>query len=92
MNIFEKHPTQDAYRYGASFTPYAVVAVDKRFSDAELAAEYLAAELTCRVRSSRCERYPEPAMWDHYERGVEQASTIRRFATLPNYDEEPAAS
>jgi hypothetical protein len=40
MRVYEKHPTSDAYRFGPSYTPYAIVAVDKRFTGPELAAEY----------------------------------------------------
>lgn len=40
LQIFEKHPTADAYRVGGFYSPYALVSRDKRFSDAELAAEY----------------------------------------------------
>jgi hypothetical protein len=40
LQIFEKHPTADAYRVGGVYSPYALVSQDKRFSDAELAAEY----------------------------------------------------
>lgn len=37
---FEKHPHADAYKVGGSFTPYAIVARDKRFTTAELLAQY----------------------------------------------------
>jgi len=40
LQIFEKHPEADAYRVGHAFTPYAILATEKRFTDAELAAEY----------------------------------------------------
>jgi len=45
LQIFEKHPTADAYRVGGFYSPYALVSAEKRFSDAELAAEYWAAAL-----------------------------------------------
>lgn len=38
--IYEKHPTADAYRVGGAFQPYAIIATEKRFTGAELAAEY----------------------------------------------------
>lgn len=44
LQVFEKHPTVDAYRFGPSFTPYAVVAKPKRFTTAELLAQYWFAE------------------------------------------------
>jgi len=40
LQIFEKHPEADAYRVGGFYSPYALVSQDKRFTDAELAAEY----------------------------------------------------
>ena len=40
LQIFEKHLTADAYRVGGFYSPYALVSTEKRFSDAELAAEY----------------------------------------------------
>ena len=40
LQVFEKHPTLDAYKFGPSFTPHAIVAVEKRFSTAELMAQY----------------------------------------------------
>jgi len=40
FTIYEKHPTADAYRVGGFYSPYALVATDKRFSGAELMAEY----------------------------------------------------
>jgi hypothetical protein len=79
FTIYEKHPTLDAYRYGPSFTPYAIVAVDKRFSDAELAAE-----LHNAARD-------EDMHW--VQTGEDDGplsiivSTLERFATLPHFDE-----
>jgi len=40
LRVFEKHPATDAYRFGPSFTPYAIVATEKRFTAAELLAQY----------------------------------------------------
>lgn len=40
LQIFEKHPEADAYRFGPSFTPHAIVATEKRFTAAELLAQY----------------------------------------------------
>jgi len=74
MEIFEKHPTADAYRVGGFYSPYALVSADKRFSDAELAAEYWQA---C---SNYQSRFPPVAKeWD-------VAETMSRFAILPHFD------
>ena len=40
LTIYPKHPAADAYRVGGFYSPYCLVATNKRFSDAELAAEY----------------------------------------------------
>ena len=40
LHIYDKHPDADAYRVGGFFSPYCLVSRDKRFSDAELAAEW----------------------------------------------------
>lgn len=96
LQVFEKHPAADAYRIGGAFTPYAIVAKDKRFTDAELAAEVFSAifhEAECEVRGRKIERQvPGHPAIDHYvtqnhEFG-RQAGIIARFATLPHYDEE----
>lgn len=41
LRIFEKHPYADAYRVGGFYSPYCLVSQNKRFSDAELAAEVI---------------------------------------------------
>lgn len=86
MQIFEKHPTMDAYRVGGAYTPYAVVAEDKRFTGSELAAEYW-------LLSSRRQRMlgyddgpgSETRKMANIDR--ERMNIIHRFATLPHYDE-----
>ena len=76
LRIHEKHPTLDAYRFGPSYTPYAIVAVDKRFTDSELVAEYWAAhgEANAFMTGNQPLRFSRRA-------------TLRRFATRPHYDE-----
>lgn len=77
--MFEKHPNADAYRIGGAFTPHAIVAVDKRFTDAELAAEYHRAgddmAETHYDRESKPDMEPIPRI-------------LHRFATLPHFDED----
>ncbi|MFB8368565.1 hypothetical protein ACFC25_04285 [Pseudarthrobacter sp. NPDC055928] len=88
LELFPKHPDMDAYRVGGAYQPYAVVAVDKRFSDAELCAEYQNSRLISYVRQKRTHNYPgDMVLFDHYERGLEQEWLLERFATLPHYDE-----
>jgi hypothetical protein len=86
LTIFEKHPRTEGaggpvYRVGGSFTPYAIVATEKRFTDAELAAEYWSAA------EEATSRYFRAMDADEAQR-IEGA--ILRFATLPHYDEEPS--
>lgn len=40
LQVFEKHPTADAYRVGGFYSPYCLVATEKRFHPGEVAAEY----------------------------------------------------
>ena len=66
-----------------------VIEDDKRFTDAELAAEYQNSRLVSYVRHKRTQNYPtDMTLFDHYERGLEQEWTLERFATLPHYDED----
>jgi len=91
LAIYEKHPAAPSpvYRVGGSFTPYAIVAKDKRFTDAELAAEFQFSRLSSRVRFARTQNYPtDMTLFDHYEKGLYEEWTLERFATLPHYDEE----
>jgi len=83
LELFPKHPEADAYRVGGAYQPYAVVAVDKRFSDAELMAE------THRATSLEYAAKAEPSEYKPgtQQRASIQASTLARFALLPHYDE-----
>jgi hypothetical protein len=89
LTIYEKHPTLDAYRFGPSFTPYAVVAKDKRLTDPELGAILW-------FHVSR-EAHAEAMGWrtghaqDWINTNQEECRIVRileRFASLPHYDEE----
>jgi len=77
LQIFEKHPEADAYRVGGFYSPYALVSQDKRFSDAELAAEYHQADAAC------------THAWNEGEFTAEKQEvfmTFERFASLPHFD------
>jgi len=76
LQIFEKHPTADAYRVGGFYSPYALVSQDKRFTDAALAAEYWQE----RAEAFSCD-YVDDRVF-HHARSV----IIRRFASLPHHD------
>ncbi|MDF9748666.1 hypothetical protein [Arthrobacter sp. ES3-54] len=77
LQIFEKHPGngQPVYRVGGSFTPYAIVAVDKRFTDAELAAEWWASHGEANQTMTG-----NPTLL------FSRRATILRFATFPHFD------
>lgn len=77
FTIYEKHPTLDAYRYGPSYTPYAIVAVEKRFSDGELAAEVWHSIVRFNTLLPSREAAEE----------ARRNGVIERFATLPHFDE-----
>jgi len=81
LQVFEKHPTADAYRVGGFYSPYALVATEKRFSDAELAAEYHANEVEAWRMTSRRPEFYNVDVADRLER---QEATLRRFATRPH--------
>jgi len=79
LQIFEKHPTADAYRVGHAFTPYAILATEKRFTEAELAAEWWAAGWDYDMY--------QPSLNDrHSKRLLHFAATVHRFAALPHFD------
>jgi len=79
FTIYEKHPTADAYRVGGSYSPYALVATDKRFTEAELAAEWWAAAWDF-------DMYAPHVNDPHSPRLRHFADTMKRFATLPHFD------
>lgn len=72
LTIYPKHPEADAYRVGGFYSPYCLIGADKRFTDAELAAEcwqYMAAN---RQGQGLARVY----------------KVLKRFATHPHFDEE----
>lgn len=88
LQVYEKHPAADAYRVGAGFTGYAILAVEKRFSDAELAAEvwhfdHEDFDRTKRMDPDEC----SDEEWQEYiDRRNEAEAALKRFATLPHFD------
>ena len=72
LTVYEKHPNaDDIYRVGGFHSPYCLVSADKRFSDAELAAEFWQVAYV-NERGADLD---------------EQEDILYRFCTLPNYDE-----
>jgi len=87
LELFEKHPEADAYRVGGAYQPYAVVAVDKRFTDAELAAEW---QYQDNRTGQKCEGYSvahDGTSMGSEEDEIEKLQALYRFATADHYDE-----
>jgi hypothetical protein len=85
------YPKLEPPRTGTEIMPYreqwqreAALSQAKHLTDAELAAEYHANEVEAWRMSAR---RPEFFNVDHAERLEERESILRRFATLPHYDE-----
>lgn len=90
LRIFEKHPTADAYRVGGFFSPYCLVSQDKRFSDAELAAEYWCQHSNYVREASNvlhCQERHMKAAGASFQEAQRKADILYRFATLPHFDE-----
>ena len=81
IELHEKHPHMDAYRVGGAYQPYAVVGVDKRFTEAELAAEFWASHGEANA-----------AMIGNRRLLFSRRATLARFARLPHFDEGPVGS
>ena len=87
LQIFEKHPRMDAYRVGGFYSPYALVATEKRFSEAELAAIYWGYVQTDMLWPDAGIDADEtdPDYWEAAcKRWREGEETVRRFARLPH--------
>lgn len=88
LTWFEKLPSTDAYRVNGHFAPYAVLARDVRFTDAELAAEYWRAreDQTYIVEGITWEDMTEG--WGIGERVAHaREQAFHRFAAQPHFDQ-----
>ena len=91
LRIYPKHPAADAYKVGGAYEPYAVVATDKRFTDAELCAEFHAA----RADYAEAIRHPSGTYWTPLDvqedntaaMATKRATTFLHFALRPHYDD-----
>lgn len=84
LTIFPRHPSApDTYYINGAWAPAAITAVDKRFTDAELAAEYHCAEMGTWLEHFGIFKGDEEEYWKIFE-------TFIRFATLPHHDDGPA--
>ena len=87
LRIHEKHPTVDAYRFGPSYTPYAIVAVDKRFTDSELAAEWQYQDNRCGQGVEGYGVAHDGTYTESEEVEIDRLATLYRLATSPHHDE-----
>lgn len=87
LTWFDKHPTLDAYRVGSHYAPYALLAREVRFSDAELMAEYHQANSRRYQRQynevSAGDDYTEESWDEHFD----MQNAFYRFAAHPHFDE-----
>lgn len=89
--IYPKHPAADAYRVRGAYEPCAVVATDKRFTDAELCAEFHAA----RADLLEASIHPSGTYWtpldvdedNTKETAMKRATTFLHFAARQHFDE-----
>ena len=85
--IFEKHPNADAYRVGGFFSPYCLLATEKRFSEAELAAIYwgfVQTDMLWPDERADPDEMDEDAWSAVCKRWQEAEETVHRFARLPH--------
>lgn len=95
LTWFEKLPNLDAYRVNGHFAPYAVLARDVRFSDAELAAEmyrsaaWIGANGKAHATGEGRNILFEAAFtFGPITRDEHEWLTAHRFATHPDFDAE----
>ena len=84
LTWFEKLPNTDAYRVNGHFAPYAVLAREVRFIDAELSAEFHNQHMEAVKAHDRAYPYGESAELDIAE---ERIAVLERFATHPHFDQ-----
>jgi len=85
LTIYEKHPTADAYRVGGFYSPYALVATEKRFTGPELAAEYWRLRLKVCASGNR-DMKAKGHVCAEWQAAHDELDTMQRFATLPHFD------
>lgn len=90
MQIFPKHPSApDTYYIGGGWSPACITAVDKRFTDAELAAEYWRLRLKVCASGNR-DMKAKGHVCTEWQAAHDELATMQRFMELPHYDENPA--
>lgn len=87
LHVYPKHPDADAYRVGGAYQPYCLVATEKRFSEAELAAEFYKAATDFQSADSMDQLFEDDDSKARLDRARDWMFWTERFAALPNYDE-----
>ena len=89
IQTFPKHPeADDVYYIDGAWAPAAITATDKRFTDAELTAEYWALNYFLAGAQFNEVSSGAPYSETFWERNYEKSNALYRFAALPHYDEE----
>lgn len=95
MQVFPRHPSApDTYYIDGAWAPAAITAVEKRFSEAELLAEFHSA----RADYAEAKRHPSGTYWtpldveedNTAEMATKRATTFLHFASRPHHDDGPA--
>lgn len=93
LTIFPRHPSApDTYYIDGAWAPAAITAVDKRFTDAELAAEvwYFDFEDFDRDLRADPDECSEDEWAEYIKRRNEAEAALNRAARLPHHDEDAA--
>jgi hypothetical protein len=90
LTHYPRHPSApDTYYINGAWAPAAITAVEKRFTDAEMNAEYWRSEFDYeRAFHSICYlsgNWKADKFTTHERRAI-----LERFATLPHHDDGPA--
>ena len=91
LTHYPRHPSApDTYYINGAWAPAAITAVEKRFSQGELAAEWHKQDNHCgqRLEGYGVAHNGEPLADEEAE--IERLRIIYRFCTNPAHDEEPA--
>jgi len=88
LTVFPRHPSApDTYYINGAWAPAAITAVEKRFSDAELMAEYWMWQGNQEWWLARPNMDRRSKV---IQRVIHRAEVMARFARLPHHDEDPA--
>ncbi|MDQ5860672.1 MAG: hypothetical protein M3536_00215 [Actinomycetota bacterium] len=91
LTAYPKHPAaDDVYYITGAWAPSCITAKEKRFTDAELAAEYWRKAGEFDACAEGYSTGGDGYNFESEEIESERTTTLYRFHSLPHYDEEPA--